>query len=137
VVSFFTDPERYRLWQGVEAELDPRPGGIFRVTMTGRSRTVARGVYVEVKPPTRLVFTWGWEQGGDLPEGMHGLHPGTSTVEVVLVAHGDGPMVRVRHSGLPGDAACRFHTSGWDLTVDRLVIVAAGGDPGPSPLDAL
>ena len=137
VFSYFTDPARYRLWQGVEAELDPRPGGVFRVTMTGRSRTVVTGVFVEVDPPTRLVFTWGWEQRGELPEGMRDVGPGASTVEVLLEADNGGTMLRMRHSGLPGDAACAFHTSGWDLTLDRLVTVAAGADPGPSPLDEL
>jgi uncharacterized protein YndB with AHSA1/START domain len=137
VFAYFTDAARYRLWQGVEAELDPRPGGIFRVTMTGRSRTVATGAYVEVEPPTRVVFTWGWEQREGLPEGMAGLGPGVSTVEVLLSPDGEGTMLRMRHSGLPGLAACNFHTSGWDTTLDRLVIVAGGGDPGPSPLDEL
>jgi uncharacterized protein YndB with AHSA1/START domain len=131
VFSYFTDPERYRRWQGVDAELDPRPGGLFRVTMTGRSRTVARGVYVEVEPPTRLVFTWGWEPIDGAPDGMTGVLPGTSTVEVELVADGDATILRMRHSGLPTDAACQFHTAGWDLTLDRLVVAAAGGDPGP------
>ena len=51
VFSYFVDPERYRLWQGVDAELDPRPGGLFRVTTTGHSRHVARGSYLEVDPP--------------------------------------------------------------------------------------
>jgi uncharacterized protein YndB with AHSA1/START domain len=133
VFSYFTDPDRYRLWQGVDAELDPRPGGIFRVTMTGRSRTVARGVFVEIDEPKRVVFTWGWEQIDGLPDGMH-LQPGTSTVEVDLVADGDETILRMRHSGLPTDAACQFHTHGWSMTLDRLVLVAEGSDPGPYPL---
>jgi uncharacterized protein YndB with AHSA1/START domain len=149
VFSYFTDPERYRLWQGVDAELDPRPGGTFRVTMTGRSRAVARGVYVVVEPPKRVVYTWGWEpidvipEGGSLDqfdglaEGFSGVPPGTSTVEVDLIADGDGTRLRVRHTGLPTDAACRFHTQGWKMTLPRLVVVAAGGDPGPDPLAGL
>ena len=146
VFSYFTDPERYRLWQGVDAELDPRPGGIFRVTMTGRSRTVASGEYVTIEPPTRVVFTWGWEpidrlpeyldlgQFDGLPDGFSGVPPGTSTVEVVLVADGDGTILRVRHSGLPTEAARRFHTMGWEMTLPRLVDVAEGDDPGPNPM---
>lgn len=133
VFGYFTDPERYRRWQGVDAELDPRPGGTFRVRMTGRSGTVARGVFVEVEPPRRLVFTWGWEQLDWLPEGMAGILPGSSTVEVLLAADGDGTILRLRHTRLPDDAASRFHTAGWELTLDRLAAVAAGGDPGPDP----
>ena len=31
VFSFFTDAERYRRWQGIAVELDPRPGGLMRI----------------------------------------------------------------------------------------------------------
>src|SRR3989442_13554655 len=62
VFPFFTDPAKMTRWKGVEAELDPRPGGIYRVNVTGRA--VARGQYVEVVPNRRAVFTWGWEGAG-------------------------------------------------------------------------
>jgi uncharacterized protein YndB with AHSA1/START domain len=133
VFSYFTDPRRFVEWQGFDAELDPRPGGVFRVTATGRSRVVARGEFLEVDPPNRVVFTWGWEQVEGLPAGMAGLDPGSSTVEVVLVADGDGTLVRLRHSGLPDEAEREVHTYGWDMSLSRLAIAAPGGDPGPHP----
>src|SRR6185436_19944931 len=46
VFPYLTEPERYARWQGVRAELDPRPGGIYRVWMA--TGTVAVGEYVEV-----------------------------------------------------------------------------------------
>jgi uncharacterized protein YndB with AHSA1/START domain len=134
VFSYFTDPVKFCKWQGVDAELDARPGGTFRVTVTGRSRVVARGTYVEVEPPNRVVFTWGWEQIDGLPEGMAGLLPGTSTVEIDLVADGDATLLRLRQSELRTDPEREVHIQGWEQTLDRLVIVAAGGDPGPDPL---
>ena len=118
VFAYFTDPVRYRLWQGVEAELDPRPGGLFRVTMNADG-FIARGEYVEIDPPRRLVFTWGWEDVG-------GLEPGASTVEVTLEPHGDATVLRLRHSGLPSEPACQLHTYGWGVGLDQLVEVAAG-----------
>jgi uncharacterized protein YndB with AHSA1/START domain len=133
VFSYFTDSERYQQWFGVDAELDPRPGGLFRVTTGGRSRTVARGEYLQVEPPRRLVFSWGWENADGLPEGLPELMAGSSTVEVSLVADGDGTILRLRHSGLPTNASCQWHAAGWDVVLDRLVAVAAGGDPGPYP----
>jgi uncharacterized protein YndB with AHSA1/START domain len=133
VFTYFTDPVRFCQWQGVDAELDPRPGGTFRLTVTGRSRVVARGEYVEVDPPHRVVFTWGWEQVDGLPDGMRGLMPGTSTVEVELTPEGDGTVLRLRHSGLPTDPEQKIHTEGWTATLDRLAVAAAGGDPGPDP----
>jgi len=126
VFSYFTDAERYRIWQGVEAELDPRPGGVFRVRMTNRSRYFASGAFEEVDPPRRLVFTWGFE-------GVDGLPPGTTTVEVLLEPDGDGTLLRLRHSGLMNETMCLFHGWGWGVTLDRLLVAAEGGDPGPYP----
>jgi uncharacterized protein YndB with AHSA1/START domain len=126
------DPERFRRWQGIDAELDPRPGGVFRFKTTAHPHYVASGRYLEVDPPTRLVFTWGWEPNPDLAEGQHGLPPGASTVEVVLVPDGDATILRLRHSGLPSEAACRFHSMGWETTLD-LVLEGAGDGAGLSP----
>ena len=136
VFSFFTDPERYRRWQGQEAELDPRPGGAFRVLMSGTSNTVVRGEFVELDPPRRLVLTWGWEQQDWFPESMR-LPPGITTVEIELVPDGDGTILRLRHGQLPTEGSREFHSWGWDVTLDRLVVAAAGGDPGPDPLATL
>ena len=134
VFSYFTDPEKFCRWQGFDAELDPRPGGVFRITVTGKSRVVASGEYVEVRPPDRLVFTWGWEQIDGHPDGMAGQRPGTSTVEIDLVAEGEATILRLRQSGLRADPEKAIHLGGWEAALDRLVIAAAGGDPGPDPL---
>lgn len=132
VFSFFVDPVRFEKWQGIEAELDPRPGGIFRVAAAGSSRTIMRGEFVEILPPERLVFTWGWEQFDGLPDGMK-IAPGTSTVEVTFVRDGDGTIVRIRHDGLPTEAVLQFHSGGWNMTLDRIAAVSEGRDPGPYP----
>lgn len=128
VFAFFTDPDKMIQWKGRKAELDPRPGGIYRVDISGR--VVARGEYVEVDPPHRVVFTWGWE--GAEAEGEHAVPPGSSRVEVSLEPDGDGTLVRLRHLGLP-EEALEIHGQGWDLYLGRLVVAGAGGDPGPDP----
>ena len=33
VFAYFVQPELYRRWKGSTAELDARPGGLYRVTM--------------------------------------------------------------------------------------------------------
>lgn len=124
VFEHFVDPVLMCRWKGVTAELDPRPGGVYRVNVTGRD--VASGTYVEVVPYTRVVFTWGWE-GPD-----SALPPGSSTVEVTLRPAGGGTLVRLRHTGLP-TAQRGGHTEGWDHFLPRLQTAAAGGDPGPDP----
>lgn len=124
VFAFFTDPDKMVRWKGISAELEPRPGGIYRVDITGRD--VARGQYVEVVPYSRVVFTWGWEGAG------HPVPPGSTTVEVSLIPDGDGTIVRLRHLGLPPDQR-DSHAEGWEHYLPRLAARAEGRDPGPDP----
>jgi uncharacterized protein YndB with AHSA1/START domain len=122
VFLYLTDAERYVRWQGVKAELDPRPGGMYRVWMD--ADTVARGEYVEVESPRRVVFTWGWE-------GNDGVPPGSTTVELTPEADGEGTVLSLRHTGLPDGEATAMHEEGWRHFTDRLVVVTRGEDPGP------
>lgn len=122
VFPFFTDPERAVLWMGDQATLDPRAGGVYRVHV--REEFVARGDYVEVDPPRRVVFTWGWE------ELMPAVPPGSTMVEVDLEPDGDGTLVRLTHRGLPAEAQPQ-HSQGWKHYLARLKIAGAGGDAGP------
>ncbi|MEX0755524.1 MAG: SRPBCC family protein [Actinomycetota bacterium] len=125
VFPYLIEPERYVRWQGIKAELDPRPGGVYRVWMD-TSGTIARGEFVEVEPPRRLVFTWGWEGNDTLP-------PGASTVELTLQADGSGTLLHLRHSGLPDGESAAMHEEGWHFFTGRLTQLVAGRDPGPMP----
>lgn len=122
VFSYLTDPVRSMRWMGVDAQLDPQPGGIYRVTVP--QGFVALGEFVEIDPPRRVVFTWGWEGDGPVP-------PGSSRVEITVTPDGDGTLLRLTHTGLPDDEAAQLHTQGWDRYLDRLAVAGAGGDPGP------
>jgi uncharacterized protein YndB with AHSA1/START domain len=123
VFPFLTEPDKIVRWKGVEARVEATPGGEYRVQVTRRN--VAVGEYVEIEPPRRVVFTWGWEGDEQLP-------PGSSTVEIELVPDGDGTIVRLTHSGLP-EGADAGQLEGWQHFLPRLAAVAAGGDPGPDP----
>ena len=122
IFKFFVDPDHMVRWKGVEATLDPRPGGLYRVNVTGTH--VVRGEYLEVSPNERIVFTWGWEGEGNP------VSPGASTVEITLVPDGASTIVRLRHHGLPGGPEDR-HAEGWEHYLARLAVAAAGGDAGP------
>jgi uncharacterized protein YndB with AHSA1/START domain len=110
---------------GEAATLDPRPGGIYSVQM-GNGWTVL-GEYVEVDPPRRVVFTWGWEDGVEVPP------PGASTVEITLTPDGEATVVRVVHRGLPTEESAASHRSGWQRFLPQLAAVASGREPGPDP----
>ncbi len=124
VFPFLIEPERYARWQGVRAELDPRPGGVYRVWMD--ADTVASGAFVEVTPPDRVIFTWGWEGDDEVP-------PGSTTVRIDLEPDGDGTALTLEHSGLPSERAAGMHDEGWRFFSSRLATVATGGDPGSLP----
>jgi uncharacterized protein YndB with AHSA1/START domain len=92
-------------------------------------QAIARGEYVEIEAPNRVVFTWGWE---GQESGEHAVPPGSSRVEVELTPDGEGTLVRLRHLDLPEEAR-EIHGQGWDLFLARLGQVAEGKDPGPVP----
>ena len=124
VWEFFVDPEKLTRWKGMKADLDPTPGGIYRCeVIPGHT---ARGEFVELDPPHRLVFTWGWENESAVP-------PGTSTIEVELRPEGNGTRLHFVHRDLPGVEAVESHAHGWDHYLPRLEIAAEGGDPGEDP----
>ena len=124
VFEFFVDPEKMSRWKGTSAELDPRPGGTYRVGGIAGGATVV-GKYIEIDPPRRLVFTWGWEGDDDVP-------PGSSTVEVTLTPDGDATVLHLVHRDLPTGQGAR-HMEGWEHFVPRLIEAATGRDPGPDP----
>jgi len=127
VFDFFVDPEKMVRWKGRRAELDPRPGGVYRVEINDQA--IARGEYVEIEAPNRVVFTWGWE---GQESGVHAVPPASSRVEVELTPDGDGTLVRLRHLDLP-EQSREIHGQGWDMYLGRLAAAAEGRDPGADP----
>lgn len=122
VWELLTKEDEAIAWMGQSATFDLRPGGIYRVDVIPGN--VARGEFVEIDPPHRLVFTWGWEEGAS-PVG-----PGSSTVEFELIPDGDGTLLRFRHFNLPSAEAAESHSHGWDHYLARLATLASGSDPG-------
>jgi uncharacterized protein YndB with AHSA1/START domain len=125
VFDFFTDPAKMIQWMGRSAELDARPGGAFRCDINGRH--IASGEYVEIEPPHRVVFSWGWE-GEDAT-----VPPGASRVEVRLTRVADATDVLLIHSELPSEEAAERHRHGWEHYAERLSLAASGANAGPDP----
>ncbi len=145
VFSYFTDPAKVVRWMGADATLDPRPGGICRIAFqpnqaavellvaaSGGTRSdlsgtgVMSGEFVDVDPHSRIAITWGWE------DERFAVPPQSTAVEVSFTADGDETIVHLAHRRLPTNAA-PFHQAGWQHYLNRLVIAAAGEEPGPDP----
>lgn len=109
--SFFTDPEKVTRWLAVEATVDPRPGGVYhQVHLDDEgTRHEMPCEFVEVSPPSRLVFTW--------PKGP-------STVEVTFEPDGDGTRLTLTHRDLP-EQSRGAHQQGWLRLLETLASLAA------------
>jgi uncharacterized protein YndB with AHSA1/START domain len=123
VWEFLVDPEKAKRWMGIDMDLDPRSGGIYRCNVIPGH--TAKGEFITVDKPNKLIFSWGWE-------GNEGVPPGSSTIEIDLAPDDGGTSVRFVHS-LPSDEAVKSHSAGWDHYLPRLEVAAAGGDPGEDP----
>jgi uncharacterized protein YndB with AHSA1/START domain len=68
------------------------------------------GVYREVVPNERLVFSWAW----------HSTPERDSLVTVSLKPDGDGTLLTLHHEQLFDQAARDGHERGWIGTLDKL-----------------
>jgi uncharacterized protein YndB with AHSA1/START domain len=120
VFQAWTDPEEIVRWFGpadavassVRAKVDVRPGGRYQMnfqTDDGERHQVG-GVYREVVPDSRLVFTWAW----------HTTPERESLVTIMLVPDGDGTLLTIHHEQFFDQKARDGHERGWTGTLDKL-----------------
>jgi uncharacterized protein YndB with AHSA1/START domain len=83
-----------------------------------------QGVYREVKPPEKLVFTWFWTK--DRPDGEN-MHPGSeeTVVTVEFFARGDSTEVVLTHGPFASKAIQNEHDRGWNGCFDVLEKILA------------
>jgi uncharacterized protein YndB with AHSA1/START domain len=67
VFAFLTDPEKILRWIGTVAQVEPEPGGLYLVNVTGAR--FARGSFREVVPVHRLAYSFGWDGSEVVPPG--------------------------------------------------------------------
>jgi uncharacterized protein YndB with AHSA1/START domain len=124
VFRAWTDAAQMAQWigpPGIRAEvkaMDPRLGGSYRIAMHGEDSGktwVVGGVYREVIPPERLVFTWTWEEDGPAHRAGHEM-----LVTVILKAKGRGTEMTLRHEQLDSETSRDSHAHGWGGSLDRL-----------------
>lgn len=103
VFGFFTDSARWAAWWGAGSSIDARPGGRVLVVHPGAAE--ASGEVLEVDPPDRITFTYGYASGK--PFG-----PGTTRVTIRLQPHAGGTELHLTHE-FPSDAGREEHVQGW------------------------
>ena len=118
VYEAWTDPAKMLRWFGpaqaetLRAETDPKVGGRFRVLMRtsdGDEHDVS-GVYREVVPNEKLVFSWAWRS---TPERE-------SLVTVALKGDGTATVLTLTHEQFFDEAARDAHREGWSGAIDKL-----------------
>ncbi len=120
VFAAWTNPEQMKKWiipepgfttPAVEVEL--RVGGKYRIQMLspkGNYHT-ALGIYREISPPEKLVFTWFW-----LEYPMHG----ETQVTIEFRDLGDSTEMVFTHEFFPDKASRDDHNRGWSGAIGHL-----------------
>jgi uncharacterized protein YndB with AHSA1/START domain len=118
VLAAWTDPEKVKHWMGpgdvkvLSVESDPRVGGLFRWVMQSPNGEVhdVSGVFREVVPGEKLVFTWAWKS---TPERE-------SLVTVSVKPDGDGTLLTLTHEQFFDEDARDRHQTGWSGALDKM-----------------
>ena len=123
VFDALTDPQKVAVWFGrgapeeKEIEIEPRVGGRYHFGFPsmqgGGDRNDVMGVFKEVSPPSKLVFSWHWKS---TPERE-------SQVTVDLAPDGEGTLLTLTHEHFYDEAARDNHQMGWGYGLDQLVVM--------------
>jgi uncharacterized protein YndB with AHSA1/START domain len=118
VYEAWTDPAKIARWfrpQQVDtahAETDLRVGGRYRMFARSTDGEVSEvgGIYREVRPNEKLVFTWAW----------HSTPERESLVTVLLKPDGDGTLLTLTHEQFFDEPARDRHLAGWTKTLEKI-----------------
>jgi uncharacterized protein YndB with AHSA1/START domain len=117
----WTTPEQLLRWWGPRpvmcssAEVDLRVGGAYSIgnRLPDGREIVIRGVFEEIEPPRRLVYSWT----------MGGVEH--SRVTVRFDPRGEATEVIVEHERIPDEKTREDHLQGWNGCLDGLEAHAA------------
>ena len=120
VWAAITQPELMMQWWGpdagptLSAEADVRPGGrlsvVFRL-LNGEEHNPT-GIYQDVVPGKKLVFTWDWA----------GMRDRESLVTFLLKPFDGGTELTLIHEHLPDEETRKSHENGWSGFLDKLSV---------------
>jgi uncharacterized protein YndB with AHSA1/START domain len=120
VFKAWTEPEHVARWWGPQGftttscEMDIRPGGAYRVCMRSPQGTDhwKRGVYREIVPPERIVFTFSWEDVDGKPG--HEL-----LTTVTFAEHGTKTKLTLHQAVFETVERRDDHRGGWTSCLER------------------
>jgi len=102
---FFAGPDGW----SATVKSDSREGGEYRIDMHGENDTYSHeGVYKEIVPNQKLVFTWNSQSVQD------------TVVTITLKEVEGGTEVKLRHEFMPNEEMKQNHTEGWTVILQRL-----------------
>jgi uncharacterized protein YndB with AHSA1/START domain len=104
VFEFFQDSARWASWWGAGSTIEPRKGG--KVYVRYPNAVEASGEVLEIIPPERIVFTYGYHTA-DSP-----VPAGNSRVRIELAGEASGTRLTLTHE-LPTEASRNEHVQGW------------------------
>jgi uncharacterized protein YndB with AHSA1/START domain len=111
VFRHLTTVEGLLRWMAVEAILELEPGG--RLQWTHENGATMVGRFIEIDPPHRLVFAYGWK------DDLMGVPPESTVVEIELEERDGRTILTLVHRGIP-DQAVDDHAYGWGFFMSRL-----------------
>lgn len=125
VFAAWAERELVAQWFGPETvtcevhRWDAKPGGAYSLTMhhADGDKTPLSGVFKEISPPERLVYTWTWGSGG-----MAGRE---TLLTLEFEAAGDETILHLSHSLLPDEEWAKRHSMGWGGSFNSLDAVLA------------
>lgn len=101
-------------WDTPEARVDLRIGGELRVVMHDPHKNAlygGGGRYTEIDPPSRLVFTWVWDDDRDQVEQL---------IEIDFSESDERTTVRFVHRNLWDEETVADHEDGWSKAFENL-----------------
>ena len=119
VYAAWADPQKLVQWFGpgsveegsVKADTDLRVGGRYRISFRAKGNyNEVGGVYREVVPNQRLVFSWAW----------HSTPERESLVTISIKPEGSGSLVVFNHAQFVDAAARDNHERGWTEFLGKL-----------------
>ena len=123
VFSFFTNSDRWASWWGAGSTIDPRAGGHVFIRHPGGIEVA--GEVIDIRPPERISFTYGFVSGQPIPVG-------SSRVTIRLEPAGFGTRLRLEHQF--AEAPIRDeHVQGWRYQLSlfsNVVTTLAHADAG-------